>query len=188
MLHAHDIVALFEYKGHLSYDGEPISQTMHGWQCSQLARAAGAPATLQLAAWLHDVGHLMSQLAGSPTLRGIDDRHEISGAQCLLGLWGPEVAEPVRLHVDAKRYLVARHAGYLEQLSADSLRSLALQGGAMNDRECRTFEALPHSRQALQLRAWDDAGKRAGWFAADTACALQELSLLMQSVPVITTS
>ena len=154
------ILELFRAKGELAYEGEGISQIMHGWQCGQLALQAGASPALQLASWLHDIGHLLTELEGTPTLQGIDDSHEHTGARLLDALWGPAVAEPVRLHVDAKRYLVATYPEYRARLSEDSQRSLALQGGAMTLEECLRFQANPYALDAQQLRAWDDTGKR----------------------------
>jgi len=174
------ILELLRAKGELAYEGEGISQIAHGWQCGQLARHAGATPALQLASWLHDIGHLLSDLEGTPTLQGMDDRHENKGAQMLDAIWGPAVAEPVRLHVDAKRYLVATFPQYRARLSEDSLRSLALQGGPMSLEECVRFQAMPYALDAQQLRSWDDTGKRIGWFAADTA--LSELEALMGQV------
>lgn len=177
-----DILELFVFKGHVAYDGEGISQIEHAWQCGQLAQHAGATPELQLASWLHDVGHLMTDLQGSPTLDGIDDLHENRGAQAIHALWGPEVAEPVRLHVPAKRFLVATHPGYADTLSPDSVRSLALQGGPMDAAEVAQFRSNPYARDAQQLRSWDDNGKRLGWFAVDVHHALTELQALMQRV------
>ncbi|WP_342617080.1 phosphohydrolase [Rhodoferax sp. GW822-FHT02A01] len=177
-----DLLELYVFKGNLAYDGEGISQIEHAWQCGQLALQAGATPELQLASWLHDVGHLMTDLHGTPTLRGIDDQHENVGAQTLLALWGPAVAEPVRLHVHAKRYLVATHPGYVQTLSPDSVRSLALQGGPMGEQECAEFRANAFALAAQQLRSWDDNGKRVGWFAPDVQQAHSELQALMQRV------
>ena len=42
------------------------------------------------------------------------------------------MTEPVRLHVAAKRYLCTTESDYFSRLSADSVRSLALQGGNMS--------------------------------------------------------
>jgi phosphonate degradation associated HDIG domain protein len=179
MSQAHTILELFRSKGELAYDGEGISQIAHGWQCGQLALQAGASPALQLASWLHDIGHLLSELEGTPTLQGLDDRHENTGADLLQALWGPEVAEPVRLHVQAKRYLVATYAEYAARLSADSVRSLALQGGPMSIEECVGFQSSPYALDAQQLRSWDDVGKRVGWFAPDSEAALAELRALM---------
>lgn len=178
------LLDLFARKGGIAYAGEGISQITHAWQCGQLALAAGATPELQLASWLHDVGHLLTDLQGSPTLHGIDDRHEDTGADFLASVWGPAVAEPVRLHVAAKRYLVATNPAYHARLSPDSVRSLALQGGPMEPQECVAFQARAHALQAQQLRSWDEAGKRADWFAADTAQALAQLRALMEQVPV----
>ena len=173
------ILELFRSKGELAYEGEGISQIAHGWQCGQLALQAGATPALQLASWLHDIGHLLSDLRGTPTLQGLDDSHEHTGANVLAAIWGPVVAEPVRLHVQAKRYLVATFSQYRERLSEDSLRSLALQGGPLSMEECVRFQANPYALDAQQLRTWDDTGKRGGWFSAD---ALSELEALMGQV------
>lgn len=176
------IVDLYRCTGEAQYAGEPVTQLQHAWQCGQLARLAGVPLELQLASWLHDLGHLLVGLPGTPTLRGEDDQHEAVAAQALQPLWGERVAEPVRLHVQAKRYLVGRHPHYRQSLSPDSLRSLRLQGGAMDVYEQQLFEQLAFSRDALKLRTWDDEGKRQGWFAPTSEAALSELAALMAQV------
>jgi predicted HD phosphohydrolase len=176
---ATDIAQLYEWRGGLSYEGEGISQLQHAWQCGRLAASAGADATLQLAAWLHDLGHLMTGLAGSPTLDGIDDRHEALAARALSPLFGPAVSQPVALHVQAKRHLVGSRPDYRRTLSPDSQRSLALQGGAMGAAESEQFLAAPFSQAALRLRVWDDQGKRKDWQPASTGSALSELKALM---------
>ena len=57
---------------------------------------------------------------------GIDDRHEELGMRFLAKAFGSGVTEPVRLHVEAKRYLTATRGDYLGTLSTASLRSLQL--------------------------------------------------------------
>jgi predicted HD phosphohydrolase len=69
------------------------------------------------------------------------------------------VSEPVRLHVAAKRYLVATQPGYLASLSKASLQSLALQGGPMSEAEVEAFLAQPTAQAALRLRGYDELGK-----------------------------
>jgi len=76
--------------------------------------------------------------------------------------FGPEVTEPVRLHVDAKRYLCRIDAGYARELSPSSVLSLQLQGGAYSDAEARAFETGAYFREAVHLRRWDDAAKFQG--------------------------
>lgn len=175
-----DIVGLFTRRGHLAYDGEGITQWQHAWQCGQLARRAGASPALQLAAWLHDLGHLLAGLEGTPTLHGHDDRHEVLAAQALRPLFGAAVAEPVGLHVEAKRYLVSSSPAYRDRLSPDSVRSLALQGGAMNEVDRAAFLRMPCAADAMRLRAWDDIGKNPAWQPGVDAEA--ELIALMRSI------
>jgi gamma-butyrobetaine dioxygenase len=75
-----------------------------------------------------------------------------AGARWLSQWFGEAVTEPVRLHAPAKRYLCAVEAGYLGLLSAESLRTLALQGGPMTAAEAAAFEARPHARDAVAVR------------------------------------
>lgn len=174
-----DIVALFAERGHIAYEGEGISQLQHAWQCGLLARQAGAAPSLQLAAWLHDLGHLMTDLDGSPTLRGIDDAHEHRAAQALTVAFGPAVAEPVALHVLAKRCLVTVQPSYVDKLSPDSIRSLALQGGPMRADEAQAFVQLPSGRDALRLRTWDDMAKDTALQLPSVDAALEALKAAM---------
>ncbi|MFM9880201.1 MAG: HD domain-containing protein [Burkholderiaceae bacterium] len=153
-----DLRLLLMMRGREQYSGEPVTHLQHACMTAQWAQQAKAPDSLVVASLLHDVGHLISGLLGTPSAQGLNDQHEDLGAE-FLGQWfGPEVTEPVRLHVQAKRYLAA-HPGYRERLSADSTRSLALQGGVMDAAERAAFEALPGFHAAVQLRTWDDAAK-----------------------------
>ena len=68
----------------------------------------------------------------------------------------------MRLHVQAKRYLVATDPGYAATLSSASLHSLELQGGPMCPDEQRFFQELPFALQAVRLRRWDDLAKQPG--------------------------
>ncbi len=183
MISGEQLLQRIRHKGGLEYAGEGITQLHHAWQCGLLAKRAGASNALQLACWLHDIGHMLTDLPGTPTLQGIDDRHELLGARVLSDLWGDAVSEPVRLHVQAKRYMVTTLPGYVNRLSDDSKRSLALQGGLMDARECDAFNANPFADDAVRLRAWDDAAKQSGIPACSDESLLSELHALMQVVP-----
>lgn len=177
-----DIADLMRQRGGLAYEGEGVTQLQHSWQCGQLALQAGASATLRLAAWLHDLGHLLSPLPGTPTLAQLNDNHETTGGDFLSTQFGPAVGMPVRLHVQAKRYLVAVHPVYRERLSADSVRSLALQGGPFSEDQAMNFRKRPWADDALRLRTWDDVGKLAHWLPPSSEAALAELADLMEQV------
>lgn len=153
------VVQLFAQRGHESYEGrceEPVSALEHALQCAQLAEWAGAPGSLVVAALLHDVGHLLDPASASDE---IDDLHELRALGLLARAFGPDVIEPVRLHVQAKRYLVAVDAQYAGGLSVASAHTLGLQGGPMSAQERVEFQAQPFAAQALALRRWDDQAK-----------------------------
>jgi phosphonate degradation associated HDIG domain protein len=176
-----DICALYERDGGRMYSGEPVTQLEHALQSAALAESAGADAELIAAALLHDLGHLLNDQGETPTARGIDDVHQYFALPFLRGLFDDAVLEPIRLHVDAKRYLCAARAGYYDALSADSKRSLALQGGIFSSAEAAAFIARPGADRAVRLRLWDDAAKLAGQptpplahFAAIMAAAARE--------------
>lgn len=150
---------LYREKGQGAYFGEDVSETEHALQCAHLAEQAGSDSALICAALLHDAGHLLHGLPEDIAERGVDGNHEACGAAWLSRHFGPELVDPVRLHVAAKRYLCAVEPEYLEALSDSSRRSLPIQGGAMSPEEAERFEREPGFRVALALRRWDDAAK-----------------------------
>src|SRR6516225_6317978 len=115
--------------------GEPVSQTEHALQTAWAAEQAGAASALIAAALLHDIGHLLHDLPEDCAHHGIDDAHEVRGARWLVQHFGPDVTEPVRLHVPAKRYLCSTDPAYRSQLSEASELSLKLQGGPFTPAE-----------------------------------------------------
>jgi [1-hydroxy-2-(trimethylamino)ethyl]phosphonate dioxygenase len=156
------IVEVFATRGNGAYFGEAVTETEHALQAAHLAEAAGADRELVTAALLHDIGHLLHDLPEDIADRRVDGRHEHVGAAWLRRHFGPAVAEPVRLHVAAKRYLCATDPDYRNALSPASQRSLELQGGPFTPAEVRRFEQEPHWEHAVALRRWDDAAKVPG--------------------------
>ncbi|MFM2244175.1 MAG: hypothetical protein RL071_249 [Pseudomonadota bacterium] len=150
-------LALLADAGQRRYDGEDVSQREHALQAAARAAEAGAPVALQLAALLHDLGHLLLPEGEA----AVDRAHERAGAAWLATWLRPEITEPVRLHVAAKRAL-ARDPAYAAALSPASVRSLALQGGPFDDDALQAFLADPHAQDALALRRWDEAAKVPG--------------------------
>jgi phosphonate degradation associated HDIG domain protein len=148
---------LFEKRGADAYLGEPVSQLEHALQAAHLAVMNQAPDSLVAAALLHDVGHLLiPEPDGSATS---DLLHEKAGGEWLTRHFRPAVAEPVRLHVAAKRYLCTVDPAYRLLLSPASIESLKLQGGLFSRAEIHDFERNPFHSVAVQLRRWDDDAK-----------------------------
>ena len=154
-----DICLLFARKGGRLYEGEPVTQLEHALQSAARAEAANAPPALVCAALLHDLGHMLNDQGETPTLRGVDDLHQFAALPFLRDTFGDDVLEPIKLHVDAKRYLCATRDGYFDALSADSKRSLKLQGGIYSQQEADAFIAKPHAADAVRVRLWDDLAK-----------------------------
>ena len=165
MLTLADIDILFQTRGHAQYSGEPVTQLQHALQTAALAEGEGADDELVTAALLHDLGHLVhepgDEADDTPTLRGIDDLHQFIALPFLRGLFPERVLGAIQGHVDAKRYLCATRPGYLEALSADSKRSLQLQGGVFDAAQAQAFIAKPGAEEAVRLRLWDDVAKAA---------------------------
>ncbi len=134
-------------------DEAGLTELEHLLQCAEVLRAtAPDDGELQIAGLLHDIGFGM----------GPERDHGRLGADAVRGLVGERVAELVRLHVDAKRYLVTRNADYRAKLSPVSLATLALQGADMPHAEIEAFEASPHHQDAIRLREADDLAKIPG--------------------------
>jgi gamma-butyrobetaine dioxygenase len=164
------IETLFVTKAGAAYLGEQVTTAEHLLQAATRAEELDLGDALIVAALLHDVGHfLVSSPPGPPMVApaavGEGDRpvdHAADGAAWLAQWFAPAVTEPVRLHVEAKRYLCQREPAYAAALSPASVRSLGLQGGPMDLARAATFSAARHSADAVALRRCDDWAKNPG--------------------------
>jgi gamma-butyrobetaine dioxygenase len=166
------IEALFATEALASYLGESLPTTQHLLQAAMRAEMLGAAPDLVVAALVHDVGQFVGPGRGTGATASdvvtagdgssAPDRpseHAADGATWLARWFPPSVTEPVRLHVEAKRYLCNAEPDYLSCLSGASVRSLALQGGPMTTVEAAAFWALPYASDAVFLRRCDDWAK-----------------------------
>jgi [1-hydroxy-2-(trimethylamino)ethyl]phosphonate dioxygenase len=157
-----EILAVFHKRGAGAYFGESVTMTEHALQAAYFAQIAGAPPSLIVAALLHDVGHLVEEVPSDIADWTEDAHHERVGGRWLAERFPAAVSEPVRLHVPAKRYLLATDPEYYAKLSPASVVTLKLQGGPMAAHEIAQFETESFHRQAVRVRQWDDQGKIEG--------------------------
>jgi phosphonate degradation associated HDIG domain protein len=159
-----EIEDLLLRKGARQYGREAVSQLDHALQCAHLAEVQGESQPIIAAALLHDVGHLLDKKvadADGPD-PNLDDLHQYIAMPFLRGTFSDHVLEPIRLHVDAKRYLCHMDPNYLATLSPASVRSLQLQGGAFDKEQAILFMKNPHAGAAVRLRRYDDLAKVPG--------------------------
>lgn len=149
-------------QGPHQYGREAVSQLEHALQCAQLAEQAGETPATVAACLLHDLGHLLAPGGEADAQAGQDDLHQYVALPFLCGLLPDAVLEPIRLHVDAKRYLCATEPGYWESLSPASQHSLVLQGGAFSGPQAERFASQPFAQEAIRLRRYDDHAKVPG--------------------------
>jgi [1-hydroxy-2-(trimethylamino)ethyl]phosphonate dioxygenase len=157
-----EILSLFHRRGDEAYFGENVSTTEHCLQAAYFGQIAEAPPGLIVAALLHDIGHLIEDVPNDLADWTVDAHHERVGGRWLAQRLRPEVSEPVRLHVPAKRYLLATDSAYFAKLSPASVVTLKLQGGPMAAHEVAEFETERFYKDAVRVRQWDDQGKVAG--------------------------
>ncbi len=154
------IIEIFDQRGNAQYGVEEVTQLQHALQCATLAEEENADIRLVVSALLHDIGHILSEEQIPDSVDDdLHDYHEEKGYHFLLDHFGARIADPVRLHVAAKRYLCTVEPDYLDKLSPTSRKSFFDQGGNMNEEELAAFEAEPHFTEAVQVRRWDDKGK-----------------------------
>ena len=149
------------------YGQEAVSQLEHALQCAHLAQQAGESKETVVAALLHDLGHILAPERAEASISdsGLplkDDLHQYVALPFLRSLFTDAVLEPIKLHVEAKRYLCAIDPSYWDSLSPASKHSLELQGGIYNEEQVLAFENLPYASQAARLRRYDDLAKVAG--------------------------
>lgn len=158
------IAHLFAQSGQDAYYGEPVTQLEHALQCAQLAEQAGADEETVVAAFLHDMGHLLPVESAEGYMDGYGTvDHERLGADFLRQRgFSEKVAQLIEHHVNAKRYLVYKKPEYFARLSEASLKTLEFQGGPMTPDEAAEFEKNPYFREILQVRGWDEQAKIPG--------------------------
>ena len=167
------MVSLFETRGATQYGNEQVSQLEHALQCPALAEEDDASPNLVASCLLHDLGHLLAERAPDP---GVDGVHQYAALPFLRGLFRAAVLQPIRLHVDAKRYLCAVEPAYRDALSPASRASLELQGGPLGYSELQRFIGQPLARSAVRLRRYDDSAKIVGKVTAPLAHYVSILS------------
>ena len=153
------IFQLYQNHGRTAYFSESISQQEHALQSAALALADDSSDALIVAALLHDIGHLLHSGPENIAEQGIDTRHELIGAKWLHRHFGEAVSEPVRLHVNAKRYLCSTDRDYFGALSSASVTSFYLQGGYLDAPAIQRFQQSPYANDAIRLRRYDDQAK-----------------------------
>ena len=140
------------------YIGEKVTISDHMIQTAMLAEKNRSSKSLICACLLHDYGLFLIEDPDLLVLKSWDGKHEDVGFDFLKDYFKPEVSEPIKLHVQAKRYL-CRNNSYYELLSDPSKISLELQGGIMNDGETQKFILSTFYKDAITLRKYDDEGK-----------------------------
>lgn len=171
-----ELTALFAEHGADDYYGEPVSQAAHMLQCAQLAEQNDADTDTVVAAFLHDIGHLLP----ADSADGFMDNygrvdHERLGADYLRQRgFSEKVAQLIEHHVNAKRYLTCKNQEYYANLSEASLQTLQFQGGPMLPEEATEFEGNPNFSGILQVRRWDEAAKLIDARTPDVAYYLEK--------------
>ena len=154
-----EVFSLYERFGDSDYIGEPVSQIEHMSQAAELAMAEGFDDEVVLAAFFHDIGHICGESAENMGGFGVVS-HERLGADFLRRAgFSERMARLVEYHVQAKRYLTLKEAGYYERLSEASRRTLEYQGGVMTVEEAEIFEKDPLCAVSLRMRQWDELAK-----------------------------
>jgi phosphonate degradation associated HDIG domain protein len=177
-----DITRLLTERGAQQYGMEAVSQLEHALQCAHLAETAGESKELVIACLLHDLGHLLAAERTGTVEHDLDsdDLHQYTLLPFLRGVLPDAVLEPIRLHVDAKRYLCHAEIGYFESLSPASVHSLAQQGGIFSDEQAEDFMRQPHAEAGVRLRRYDDQAKVADRVVPSLDHYLPRLEQLMQ--------
>jgi 2-amino-1-hydroxyethylphosphonate dioxygenase (glycine-forming) len=155
-----EIKYLFFKNGGDAYFGEKVSQFEHAAQSLMLAISDEESLEMQVAAFLHDIGHLLDM--------GQENAMEVYGRENHEGVakvWLKErgfserIQAVVENHVSAKRYLCYKNTDYFEGLSDASKKTMTFQGGIMSETEALAFESEPYFEESIKLRHWDDKAK-----------------------------
>ncbi len=156
-----EIINLYKHFGQSDYIGESVSQIQHMTQCAILAESEGYDDEVILAAFLHDIGHLLENKFPVSRMNqfGVVDHEKIGHDFLLKCGFSHRIAKSVEAHVSAKRYLTYKYPEYYEQLSEASKSTLGFQGGKMSESEATAFEKDENYQLFVAIRKWDDLAK-----------------------------
>ena len=155
-----ELEEIYATKGLETFEGDLIiTHTSHGLQTAMIAEKEGASAPMIVAALLHDIGRIINPDDREITDSGRDAKHEEVAHEFLEAWFSPEVTMPIKLHVAAKRYLVATDPTYSKKVSPGSMRSMSGQGDVLTESEAAAFIEQPYAREGVTLRRWDDRAK-----------------------------
>lgn len=156
-----EIRQLFEIQGDSEYYGENVSQYEHAAQAAILAKRQGYDEEVQIAAFLHDIGHLFPAQTEEELMEvyGRKDHESVAADWLRERGFSEKTAILVENHVNAKRYLTFIDEDYFEALSEASKQTLIFQGGRMTEIEAKEFEQNPYFELIIKMRRWDEAAK-----------------------------
>ena len=144
------------------YIGEKITIIQHSLQVANEAKKAGETEEVQIACFLHDIGHLLGlETSNELDMEGCGiNNHESLGALFLSILGFTEnIINLVSNHVNAKRYLCGKNSDYYNKLTDASKITLKYQGGPMNQEQLISFENNPLFETIIRCRKYDELGK-----------------------------
>lgn len=156
-----EIRQLFNSQGNNEYYGEKISQFEHAAQAALLAQKQGFDYEVQIAAFLHDIGHLFPTSSEEELMElyGRKDHESVAADWLRARGFSEKIGVLIENHVNAKRYLCFVNETYFENLSEASLKTLEFQGGRMSADEAKVFEQNPYFETIIKMRRWDEAAK-----------------------------
>lgn len=156
-----EIRNLFDRYGQEPYYGEEVSQFEHAAQAAELAKRDGYDEEVQVAAFLHDIGHMLPTDDPAELMDEYGRRdHEGVAADWLRQRgFSDKIGILIENHVNAKRYLTWKNPAYFAALSPASVQTLAFQGGPMEEEEANDFEKNLYFELIIRMRRWDEAAK-----------------------------
>jgi phosphonate degradation associated HDIG domain protein len=156
-----EIFSLYEKYGRADYIGEPVSQIEHMCQAAQLAEAEGYDDEVILAAFFHDIGHLLENIMPVQQMNGygVTNHETLAGEYLRQKGFSEMIAKLAENHVAAKRYLTFKLPEYYHKLSSASKITLHKQGGMMDEMEAGLFETDQLHQLYIKIRLWDDKAK-----------------------------
>ena len=162
------LVEKFALADSIGYGESAVSEQEHALQCAELADAAGADEDLVMASLLHDVARfavpqemVLDTLQNTET-HGDAKTHGEQAAHLLGNLLSERALFCIRHHAEAKQYLCQINPAYRAKLADASIATLRIQARQTSPQKLAELSRHRWWKDALRVRAWDDAGKVKG--------------------------
>lgn len=154
-----EVFALYEVYGNERYLDNTITFLQHSSQTAHMATREGFEDEVIVAAFLHNIGSLISQLPKSQITNQDTSFERMGGAFLKERGFPQDVVDLIQSQLIARRYLTHKYSGFYKALSMQQQDYVLSHGGPLDPHDAIDFEKYELFRPSVRLVLWQEKAK-----------------------------